>query len=248
MVGVVYIIGPGRGDPELITVKGLRLIQRADVILHDRLVSKELLKVAKPGALIIDVGKRPGGVGPSQEEINKMLLTYAIRYELVVRLHGGDPLIFGRGFEECEYLVERGVPCEIVPGITAGLAAPAKYSIPPVLRGVASSVALVTGREDPTKGVRQVDFRKLADAVDTIIIYMGASTAGEIAKELVAGGLSPDTPVVVIKSAYFPDEEFTTLKLGELGPVPNPSIIVVGRVVERGLYLQQLRTQIENKG
>ncbi|AFA40637.1 uroporphyrin-III C-methyltransferase [Pyrobaculum oguniense TE7] len=240
-VGVVYIVGAGPGDPELITVKGLRLIERADVILHDRLVSRELLRFAKPGALIIDVGKSPGGAGPTQEEINHMLLSYAAKYDVVVRLHGGDPLVFGRGFEECLYLAERGVPCEIVPGVTSGLAAPAKYYIPPVLRGVASSVALVTGREDPAKGVRQVDFKKLAAAVDTIIIYMGASAAGDIAGDLLAGGLPADTPVAVIKSAFFPDEEFKVIKLGDLGPVPNPSIIVVGRVVERGLHLRRLR-------
>ncbi len=237
-MGKVYIVGAGPGDPELVTVKGLRLIQNADVILHDRLVPKELLKTAKPGALVVDVGKSPGGVGPSQEEINKMLLSYAARYELVVRLHGGDPLVFGRGFEECRYLVERGVPCEFVPGITSGLAAPAKYFIPPVLRGVASSVALVTGREDPSKGVRQVDFKKLATAVDTIIIYMGASAAKEIAEELMAGGLPPDTPVAVIESAYFEGESFKTTTLGALSSVRNPAIIVVGKVVERGSRLR----------
>jgi len=240
-VGSVYIVGAGPGDPELITVKGLRLIERADVILHDRLVSRELLKAAKPGALIIDVGKSPGGVGPSQEEINKMLLSYATSYDIVVRLHGGDPLVFGRGFEECKYLVERGIPCEIVPGVTSGLAAPAKYYIPPVLRGVASSVALVTGREDPSKGTRQVDFKKLASAVDTIIIYMGASVAGDVARELIAGGLSPNTPVAVIKSAFFPDEEFIVTTLGGLSAVPNPSIIVVGEVVKRGVDLWKRR-------
>ncbi|MEM1787457.1 MAG: uroporphyrinogen-III C-methyltransferase [Pyrobaculum sp.] len=233
----VYIVGAGPGDPELITVKGMRLLERADVILHDRLISIELLKRAKRQALIIDVGKRPGGAGPTQEEINQLLYQYALRFETVVRLHGGDPLIFGRGFEECEYLITRGVRCEIVPGVTSGFAAPAKYFIPPVLRGVASSVALATGREDPGKGVRQVDFRKLATAVDTIVLYMAASVAGEVAKELAEGGLRLDTPVAVVKSAYFPEEEFRITTLGGLGAVESPSIIVVGRVVERGVKL-----------
>ena len=237
LMGRVYIVGAGPGDPELITVKGLKLLERADVVLHDRLVSRELLRRTKPGAVVVDVGKQPGGVGPSQEEIHKLLLYYGERYEVVVRLHGGDPLVFGRGFEECEFLLSRGVPCEFVPGVTSGLAAPAKYFIPPVLRGVASSVALATGREDPRKGARQVDFKKLASAVDTLVIYMGASSAGEIAKELMAGSLPGDTPVAVIKSAYFSNEEFFTTVLANLSSVPNPSIIVVGRVVERGVKL-----------
>ena len=239
-MGRVYIVGAGPGDPELITVKGLRLLKSADVVLYDRLVAKSLLEHAKPGAVLVYVGKSPGGVGPTQEEINAMLYHYAQRYETVVRLHGGDPLVFGRGFEECEYLLQRGVPCEFVPGVTSGLAAPAKYYIPPVVRGTASSVALVTGREDPAKGTRQVDFKKLACAVDTIIVYMGASSAGDIAKELIEGGLPPDTPVAVIKSAYFDDEEYVETTLGRLGPVPNPSVIVVGIVVERGARLRWL--------
>ncbi|ABL87298.1 uroporphyrin-III C-methyltransferase [Pyrobaculum islandicum DSM 4184] len=236
-MGRVYVVGAGPGDPELITVKGLRLLENADVVLHDRLVAPELLKRVKPGAVVIDVGKRPGGAGPTQAEINEILFKYAQLYNTVVRLHGGDPLVFGRGFEECEYLVARGVPCEFVPGVTSGFAAPARYYIPPVVRGTASSVALVTGREDPSKGLRQVNFRRLANAVDTIVIYMGASSAGEIAIELIEGGLSGETPVAVIKSAYFKDEEFYTTTLSRLGPVPNPSIIVVGRVVERGARL-----------
>lgn len=236
-MGRVYIVGAGPGDPELITVKGLKLLEAADVVLHDRLVPAELLRRVKPGAVVVDVGKRPGGEGPSQEEINEMLLHYAQRYGVVVRLHGGDPLVFGRGFEECEFLISRGVACEFVPGVTSGLGAPAKYFIPPVARGTASSVALVTGREDPRKAARQVDFKKLAGAVDTIVIYMGASAAGEIARELMEGGLSGDTPVAVVKSAYFSDEEFLATRLADLSSVPNPSIIVVGRVVERGVRL-----------
>ncbi|MEL9991053.1 MAG: uroporphyrinogen-III C-methyltransferase [Thermoproteus sp.] len=238
-MGRVYIVGAGPGDPELITVRGLKLIQMADAILYDRLVAKSLLSYAKPGAVLVDVGKRPGGLGPSQEEINALLYEYSQRFGVVVRLHGGDPLVFGRGFEECEYLASRGVPCEFVPGVTSGLAAPAKYYIPPVVRGTASSVVLVTGKEDPRKGTRQVDFKRLARAVDTIIIYMGASSASDIAAELKEGGLSPDTPVAVIKSAYFEDEEYVETTLDKLGSVPNPSIIVIGKVVERGAQLRR---------
>lgn len=238
-MGSVYIVGAGPGDPELITVRGLKLLSQADVVLYDRLVSQRLLTYVNPRALLVPVGKSPGGLGPRQEEINEMLYKYAKMYNVVVRLHGGDPLVFGRGFEECEYLLSREVECQLIPGVTSGLAAPAKFYIPPVLRGVASSVALVTGREDPTKGVRQVDFKKLATSVDTIVVYMGASSAGEVARELMAGGMPPDTPVAVIKSAYLEGEEFFTTTLDKLREVPNPSVIVVGRVVERGLRLWQ---------
>ncbi|MCC6020052.1 MAG: uroporphyrinogen-III C-methyltransferase [Thermoproteaceae archaeon] len=247
-MGRVFIVGAGPGDPELITVKGLRLLESADAVLHDRLVPRELLRRVRPGAIVVDVGKQPGGIGASQEEINRALYEYASRLNTVVRLHGGDPLVFGRGFEECEYLISRGVPCEIVPGVTSGLAAPAKYYIPPVVRGTASSVALVTGREDQRKGARQVDFKKLAGAVDTIIVYMGASVAGQIARELIEGGLPGDTPVAVVKSAFYEDEEFFTTTLGRLGPLPSPSIIVVGRVVERGLRLWRAALRLSSSG
>ncbi|MGC8974320.1 MAG: uroporphyrinogen-III C-methyltransferase [Thermoproteus sp.] len=238
-MGKVFIVGAGPGDPELITVKGLRLIEKADAILYDRLVPKALLSRAKPQAVLIYVGKKPGGEGPSQSEINEMLYELALRHDVVVRLHGGDPLVFGRGFEECEYLASRGISCEFVPGVTSGLAAPAKYYIPPVARGTASSVALVTGREDPSKGKRQVDFKKLATAVDTIVIYMGASSASEIAMELMEGGLPPDTPVAVVESAFFDEERFYTTTLGGLNAVRNPAVIVVGKIVERGLRLRE---------
>ncbi|MFN3803566.1 MAG: uroporphyrinogen-III C-methyltransferase [Pyrobaculum sp.] len=237
-MGRVYIVGAGPGDPELITVKGLRLVREADVILYDRLIPRGLLSHSKPNALLVYVGKSPGGIGPTQGEINEMLYRYSMEYETVVRLHGGDPLVFGRGFEECEFLAARGVRCEIIPGVTSGLAAPAKYYIPPVVRGTASSVALATGRG--ASGEKRVDFRKLATSVDTIIIYMGASVAEEIAGELIDGGMSPHTPVAVIKSAYFGDEEFFTTTLDKLKSVPSPSIVVVGKVVERGVKLREL--------
>lgn len=239
-MGRVIIVGAGPGDPELITVKGLRALRTADCVLYDRLVARELLKEVKDGAKLVYVGKEPGNRGPAQREINEMLLKCATQYESVVRLHGGDPFIFGRGFEECAYLVERGVECEIVPGVTSGLAAPAKYLIPPVLRGKASSVALVTGKEDPTKGRRFVDFKALARAVDTIIIYMGASNADRIAGELLAGGIPSDMPVAVITRAYMEGEKFTVLRLSELRAVESPSIIVVGNVVEEGMRLREL--------
>lgn len=239
-MGVVHIVGAGPGDPELITVKGLKLLREADCVLYDRLVPMRLLDEVGAGAELIYVGKEPGGIGPSQDEINKMLLNCALRRNVVVRLHGGDPLVFGRGFEECRFLASRGIKCFIVPGITAGLAAPAKYYIPPVLRGVASSVALVTGREAASKGRRFVDFKALAKAVDTIIVYMGASSAGEIAEELIAGGLGGDTPAAVITKAYMSDESLRVASLRDLGVAESPSIIVVGSVVEEGLRLYEM--------
>jgi uroporphyrin-III C-methyltransferase len=236
-MGRVYIVGAGPGDPELITVKGLKLLERADVVLHDRLVSRELLRRTKPGAVVVDVGKQPGGVGRSQEEINEFAISAT-----------PSGTTSWSGFTAVTPCLRKGLRGVRVPGLAGRplrvcarrhqrLGAPAKYFIPPVVRGVASSVALATGREDPRKGARQVDFRRLAGAVDTIIIYMGASAAGEIARELMEGGLPRDTPVAVVKSAYFIDEEFFATTLANLSSVPNPSVIVVGRVVERGVRL-----------
>ncbi len=229
--GRVIIVGAGPGDPELITVKGLKAIRQADVILYDRLIARELLDYAKKNAELIYVGKEPGKHTCTQEEIIRLMIEKAREGKTVVRLHGGDPFLFGRGFEEYRALKREGIPCEVIPGITSAIAVPEHFSIPLVLRGVASSVAIVTGMEDPTKERRFVDFRKLATAVDTIVILMGASRLPEIAQELIQGGLDPDTPVAILR-AYIQPEIKQIVKLKEctnLKPTP-PVIIVIGKV------------------
>ncbi|MGC8570725.1 uroporphyrinogen-III C-methyltransferase [Caldivirga sp.] len=232
----VYIIGAGPGDPELITVKAIRLVESADVVVYDRLIPMNILKHAKEGAELIYVGKEPGRHVMEQGEINELLLRKALEGKVVIRLHGGDPFIFGRGFEECQYLIKNGVDCEVVPGVTSAIAAPEQYLVPILLRGVSSSVAFVTGREDPGKGFKEVDFRKLAGSVGTIVILMGASEACRIAVELIQGGLDSKTPVAVITRAYMSDSKIQFTTLGEMAncgiTVENPSVIVVGKSVK----------------
>ncbi len=236
--GAVYIIGAGPGDPELITVKALKLLSGADVVLYDRLVPRELLGFVKPGARLIYVGKEPGRAAMSQDEINRVLVEEAKRGMAVARLHGGDPFVFGRGFEECSYVVSHGIRCEVVPGVTSAIAAPEKYMIPPVLRGVASSFAVITGTEDPGKGRRFVDPGKVASAVDTLIVLMGAGAIGRIASDIVGAGVRPDTPVAVIVNAYRPGEEFHVYTLSTVPEkVSNPAVIVIGDVVKKALAL-----------
>jgi len=231
----VYVVGAGPGDPELVTVRALRLIESADVLVYDRLIPMELLKRAKPNAELIYVGKEPGRHVMEQGEINNLLLRKALEGKLVVRLHGGDPFVFGRGFEECSFLISNGVECEVVPGVTSAIAAPEQFLIPILLRGVSSSLAIVTGREDPGKGFREVDFRRLATSVGTIIILMGASEACRIALELIQGGLSEATPVAIVTRAYMENSRVLFTALGELAKcqvtVENPSVIIVGRSV-----------------
>ncbi|ABW02140.1 uroporphyrinogen-III C-methyltransferase [Caldivirga maquilingensis] len=232
----VYIVGAGPGDPELITVKAIKLVESADVIIYDRLIPVDVLKHAKEGAELIYVGKEPGKHTMEQGEINELLLRKALEGKMVVRLHGGDPFVFGRGFEECQYLIKNGVECEAVPGVTSAIAAPEQYLVPILLRGVSSSVALVTGREDPGKGFREVDFKKLATVVGTIVILMGASEACRIAEELIQGGLDSSTPVAVVTRAYMSDSRIQFTTLSEISKcritVENPSVIIVGKSVK----------------
>ncbi len=230
--GKVYLVGAGPGDPGLITVKGLEAIRRADVILYDRLIAKELLAHARPDAEMVYVGKEPGRHTCTQEEIVRLMLDEARRGKTVVRLHGGDPFLFGRGFEEYRALRREGIPCEVIPGVPSATAVPEHYGIPLVLRGVASSVAIVTGTEDPAKGRRFVNFKKLATAVDTIVILMGAAKLPEIAQELIQGGLDPDTPVAILRAYIEPEiRQVTRLRDCVSLKIQPPVVIVIGRTV-----------------
>ncbi len=242
----VYVVGAGPGDPELITVKAIRLLRSADVVVYDRLIPMDVLKYAKEGAELIYVGKEPGKHTMEQGEINELLLRKALEGKVVVRLHGGDPFIFGRGFEECQYLIRNGVECEVVPGVTSAIAAPEQYLVPILIRGVSSSVAFVPGREDPSKGFREVDFRKLATSVGTIVILMGASEACRIASELIQGGLDPATPVAIVTRAYMSGSRIQFTTLSEMAScriiVENPSVIIVGKSVKLSpLYKDTVR-------
>ncbi len=193
-LGQVTLVGAGPGDPELLTLKALRALQDADVILHDRLVPAAVLDYARRDAEQICVGKAAGGSGVSQDAINDLLIEHARRGRRVVRLKGGDPLIFGRGGEEAEALRAAGIAFEIVPGVTAGIAAPAYAGIPVTHRGMASAVALVTGHEDPSKPETAIDWPALAAFPGTLVFYMGVRTLPALSARLIEWGRPPEQP------------------------------------------------------
>ncbi len=239
MVGRVVIAGGGPGDEGLMTLRCIEALRVADVVIYDRLIPKSALRYVRQGARLIYAGKEPGRHAMEEDEIIRVMISEASGGKTVVRLHGGDAFLFGRGFEECIAVLSAGLPCEVIPGVTSAIAVPEAYLIPPVLRGVSSSVAIVTGMEDPRKGRAFVNFRDLARAVNTIIILMGASRAGEIARELIEGGADPSTYVAIITRAYMEDGRALITTLGKLAAggivVENPSVIIVGDVVREGL-------------
>ncbi|MCS7110827.1 MAG: uroporphyrinogen-III C-methyltransferase [Ignisphaera sp.] len=238
MRGRVYIVGAGPGDPELITLKALKILQQADAVLYDRLVSQQLLEYARGDALKIYVGKSPGEEH-RQNEINRMLVELAGKGMTVVRLKNGDPMVFGRGAEECMYVSQHGIPCEIVPGVSSFLAAAATSCTPLTMRGHSSSFAVVTASEDPAKKSRQVDLSRVAQAVDVVVVLMGARRAREVLKEL-ADTLGGDAHGVVVVSATLPEQKIFRGTLAELielastGAIQNPAVIIVGRTAGLG--------------
>ncbi|HSL00883.1 MAG TPA: uroporphyrinogen-III C-methyltransferase [Rubrobacteraceae bacterium] len=235
---MIYLVGSGPGDPGLFTLKGLRLLREADAVVYDRLAPESLLDYAGSGADLIYVGKKPGDRGGmKQEEINALLVELGHAGKTVVRLKGGDPYVFGRGGEEALALIEAGLPFEVVPGVTSGIAAPAYAGIPVTHRGLATSVAFVTGHEDPTKDRRDVDWARLADGADTLVLYMGVGRLREISAALVSAGRSPATPVAVIRWGTVPEQRTVTGTLEDIADkvaeanLKPPAITVVGDVV-----------------
>ena len=227
----VYLVGAGPGDPDLLTLRAVSLLARADVIVHDRLIDHRVLASAAPWAELIDVGKTPGSPCHSQAEINRILVERGRTHDVVVRLKGGDPFVFGRGGEEAEVLVAAGIAVEVVPGVSSCIAAPAAAGIPVTMRGIASGVTIVTAHQDPEKE-SGLDWDALARSGTTLVVLMGAARARSVSQRLIAGGMRADMPVAVITSATNPDQlvDRTTLaRLGEM-PVCNPSTIVIGEV------------------
>lgn len=241
-MGKVYLIGAGPGDPDLITLKGIRAIEASDVILYDRLISEELLNYAKPGAELIFCGKLPNYHAMSQETINRFLVKYAKKGKVVSRLKGGDPFIFGRGGEEAEWVSKRGIPFEVVPGITAGAAAPAYAGIPLTHRSVSGSVTFITGHIQ--SGENEGEWEHLAKGTGTIAIYMGVSKLPSICKKLITYGRSAETPVGVIYQGTTEEQLVLTGTLAtisdqvKMAKMKNPSMIVVGDVVSYHESLQ----------
>lgn len=234
--GIVHIVGAGPGDPDLLTMRAYRLLRQADVVVHDRLVSADVLELVRPGARLIDVGKQPNHHRYKQSEINALLVDLGRRYQRVVRLKGGDPFIFGRGGEELAHLRAHGVMAEVVSGITAATAAAASAGIPLTHRGTATAVTLVTGHG--ADGLPDLDFAALAAANQTLAIYMGVRNAGVIAARLIDGGLDPATPVAVIENATTPQQRQVTGRLDDLRnllqrhAITAPSLLIVGQVVD----------------
>ena len=241
MSGIVYLVGAGPGDPGLLTIRAQQLLASCDAIAADALANPEIVAAARadnPGVELHDVGKR-GGSGESarQEAINDLLVQLGRAGKRVVRLKGGDPLVFGRGSEEAQALAEAGVPFEIVPGVTAGVAAAAYAGIPVTHRGTATSVTFVTGHEDPSKGEQQTDWAALARAGGTIVLYMGVKTLPRIADALVAGGMSPDMPAAAVQWGTYPRQRTVVATLATLHDAVEreglgaPVITVIGQVV-----------------
>ncbi|WP_077210558.1 uroporphyrinogen-III C-methyltransferase [Bacillus dakarensis] len=236
--GIVYLVGAGPGDPKLITVYGLECIQKADVIAYDRLINKELLKHAKSDAELIFVGKSPGKHALIQEEIHELLISKAQEGKIVTRLKGGDPCVFGRVGEEAEVLAEADIPYEIVPGITAGIAAPAYAGIPVTHRDYAASFTIVTGHGRQEKGMDNINWEALAKGSDTIAFYMGVGNLKHICTQLINFGRSKHTPAAVIQ--WGTTEEQRTV-VGDLATIESivqeakithPAIVLVGEVVK----------------
>jgi uroporphyrin-III C-methyltransferase len=222
----VYLVGAGPGDADLVTVRGARRITEADVIVHDRLVERSVLELARRDAEFIDVGKEPGRF-TSQSMINDLLVSLGRRFDTVVRLKGGDPFVFGRGGEEMMALRDAGVASEVVPGVTSAFAGPLAAGIPVTHRGLSRGVTVVTGH---VEGHDDGYFRRLANPDLSLVVLMGVSARASIASQLIEGGLSNDTPVCVIESAWTPRESVTRAVLRDLGSlnVSSPAIIVIG--------------------
>jgi uroporphyrinogen III methyltransferase / synthase len=241
--GIVYLVGAGPGEPGLMTTRSLELLAGADVVLHDRLIPAGALEV-NPVAEVRDVGKRPGAPAMPQEEINALLVELARAGKRVVRLKGGDPFVFGRGGEEAQALAEAGVPFEVVPGVTAGVAAPAYAGIPVTHRDAASAVAFVTGHEDPEKAESAIDWKTLARFPGTLVFYMGVRNLPQIAERLVAAGRDPAEPAAVVARGTLPGQRTATGTLADIAEraaeLEAPAVTVVGQVAELGKTLAWL--------
>ena len=235
--GKVYLVGAGPGDPGLISQKGLECITQADVIIYDRLLDERLLGSARPEAERIYVGKTAGEHAKEQSEINQLLVDKAKSGKTVVRLKGGDPFVLGRGGEEAEALAHNQIPFEVVPGVSSAVAVPAYAGIPVTHRGLASSFAVATGHEDPSKASSSIAWEKLATGVDTLVFLMGMQKLPEIVAQLLKHGRPSNTPIAVIKDGTRPEQKTIVGSLADIAArvkeqhFTAPAVIVVGEVV-----------------
>jgi uroporphyrin-III C-methyltransferase len=232
--GEVWLVGAGPGDPELLTIKALKALQAAEVVIHDGLVSSEILDLAPARAQRISVAKRKSRHSYSQDEINRMLVAFALEGLNVVRLKGGDPFIFGRGGEELEAARAAGVTCHVIPGVTAALAASANAGAPLTHRGSAQAVTFVTGHA-AAGGTPDLDWASLAKANQTVVIYMGLSMAATIAAHLIGAGRAGSTPALIVENASRSDERRVVTTLADLPhaaqALSGPALLIVGEAM-----------------
>jgi uroporphyrin-III C-methyltransferase len=243
--GVVSLVGAGPGDPGLLTIKAARRLGECDVVYHDALVSDEILTLCRPGARLVSVGKRRGSVTVPQDAILSALARDAERGLSVVRLKGGDPFVFGRGGEEALGLMERGIPFEIVPGVSSGIAAPAAAGIPVTHRGISGSVAFVTAHDAADPAVR-ARLAHLAQGADTLVVFMAGAELQRVGEVLIDAGLTGRTAAAVIESGTRKDQRVVRGTLASLGrmlrePAVGPVLAVIGRTVALGDLLAEGR-------
>lgn len=233
--GSVVLLGAGPGDPELLTIKALRALEGADVVVYDRLVSERILALVPAGVMRVYVGKASGHHALPQDEINELLVKLARGGRRVVRLKGGDPYVFGRGSEEAAFVLRHGLACEVIPGLTSAAACSAYAGIPLTHRGLATGVRFVTGHGQD--GEPDLNWASLADQDTTLVVYMGTANASYLAERLIAAGLPAATPAALIENGTTPEQRVAVTTLAELGATIRrlvfrpPTLLVIGRVV-----------------
>lgn len=246
----VYLVGAGPGDPDLLTVKALRLIQQAEVIVYDRLVSQSILDLIPHGTKKIYVGKAAGEHHMGQDDINQLLVKLASKNRFIVRLKGGDPFIFGRGSEEALYMIQHGVSFEYVPGITAAAACSAYAGIPLTHRGIASSVRLISGRCRADRAL-ELNWDSLADANTTLVFYMGLASLPQLRQQLIAAGLASDTPAAAVENGTSHQQRRCISTLDRLADdvkamdIQSPALMIIGKVVNFAQQLNWFQPQID---
>lgn len=236
VMGKVALVGAGPGDPDLLTLRALKAISQADVVVHDRLVSPEIMALVPAGTRLIDVGKMPAFHTMPQDAINELLVSLALQGLNVTRLKGGDPLIFGRGSEEAQALRDAGISVSYVPGITSAQGAAASSGVPLTHRGLATGIRYVTGHRARDAAL-DLDWPSLASADTTLVVYMGAANIAEIAQRLMLHGLAAQTPVLAVANATTPRERRITTTLVDVDSTPalkrldGPVLFIIGQVV-----------------
>ena len=251
--GTVALVGAGPGDPELLTIRGLRLLEQAEVVVHDRLGTEALLSLVPDGCELVDAGKAPGRHGMTQDEISDALVHYARRGKRVVRLKGGDPFVFGRGGEEALALVDAGIAFQVVPGVSSAVAVPAAAGIPVTHRGLARTVTIASGHDDPDSPAAGERWRALAPVPGTLVLLMAMSNLDRIARALIDGGRPADEPAAAIQWGTTDEERRVTATLGTLAVacgasgVGNPAVVVIGPVVAIGeLVSSAMRSSVDD--